>query len=306
MTIWVPESSPVDVETTALTVSVGSGFNTFHAATEVMVRSDSGLIDLEHRGPVAIVTIDRPDRLNAYSPSMAAALADLVEDLDADDDVRAAVLTGAGDRAFCAGMDVQTYLELSDEEGVGSVDTLLESTHETHRVVKTLRGVELPIVAAIDGYAFGGGMDIALACDFRVVHEDAELAQQYVNVGLVPDAGCYLLPRLVGEETAKELIMTGDPVSGTEAVEMGLAREVVDGDDADVTQAALEFAERLAEGPTVAIGTAKRLVNESLEVSIETALAHAIDGERTCHETLDHHEAIRAFDEGRDPEFVGE
>lgn len=270
-----------------------------------MVRSNSEHLGLEQRGSVAIVTIDRPDRLNAYSPSMAAALADLVADLEADDDVRAAVLTGAGDRAFCAGMDIRTYLELSDEEGVGSVDTLLESTHETHRIVKTIRRVELPVVAAVDGYAFGGGMDIALACDFRIVHEDAELAQQYVNVGLVPDAGCYLLPRLVGEETAKELIMTGDPVDGAEAVDLGLAREVVEGDDA-AREAALAFAERLAEGPTVAIGTAKALVNESFEVSIETALAHAIEGERVCHETRDHHEAIRAFDEDREPEFVGE
>lgn len=271
-----------------------------------MVQPDSEHLRLERHGDVAVVTLDRPDRLNAYSPDTAAAVADLFADLDADDDVRAAVLTGAGERAFCAGMDIETYLELSDEEGVGSVDTLLESTHETHRIVKTLRGIELPVVAAVTGYAFGGGMDLALACDFRVVKADAELAQQYVNVGLVPDAGCYLLPRLVGEARAKELVMTGDPISGTEAADLGLAREAVDGDPAAVREAALEFADTLADGPTVAIGTAKGLVNESFEVSIETALAHAIDGERVCHETRDHHEAIRAFDEGREPEFVGE
>jgi len=271
-----------------------------------MVQSDSDYVSVERRGSVAVVTIDRPDRMNAYSPSMAAAIADLFADLDADDDdVRAAVLTGAGD-TFCAGMDITTYLDLSDEDGVGSVDTLLESTHETHRIVKTIRRVELPVVAAVNGYAFGGGMDLSLACDFRVVHEDAELAQQYVNVGLVPDAGCYLLPRLVGEATAKELIMTGDPITGTEAEELGLAREVVSGDSGVTLDAAMEFAERLASGPTVAIGTAKGLVNESHEVTIETALAHAIDGERICHETRDHHEAIQAFDEKREAEFVGE
>ncbi|MFO7927596.1 MAG: enoyl-CoA hydratase/isomerase family protein [Halobacteriota archaeon] len=271
-----------------------------------MVKSDTPYVDLEHRGSVAIVTIDRPDRLNAYSPSMAAAIADLFDDLDADSNTRAAVFAGTGERAFCAGMDIETYLELSDEEGVGSVDTLLESTHETHRIVKTIRAVELPVVAAVSGYAFGGGMDLALACDFRVVGRDAQLAQQYVNVGLVPDAGCYLLPRLIGEARAKELIMTGDPIGGEEAAELGLAREAIDGDDEAVLSAALEFAERLAEGPTVAIGTAKRMINESFEVSIETALAHAIDGERICHETRDHHEGIQAFDEKREAEFVGE
>lgn len=271
-----------------------------------MVESESQHIGLEHRDSVAIVTIDRPDRLNAYSPPMADAVADLFEELEAADDVRAAVLTGAGERAFSAGMDIETYLELSDREGVGSVDTLLESTHNTHRVVKTLRRVELPVVAAVNGYAFGGGMDLALACDFRIVRADAELAQQYVNVGLVPDAGCYLLPRLIGEARAKELIMTGDPIDGDEAADLGLAREAIDGDAAAVRESAREFAGRLADGPTVAIGTAKGMVNESFEVSIETALAHAIEGERVCHETRDHHEAIRAFDEDREPEFAGE
>lgn len=271
-----------------------------------MNEPDTEHVTLQTEGDVATVTLDRPGRLNAYSPSMAAAVADCFERLDADPDVRAAVLTGAGDRAFCAGMDIQTYLELSDEDDVGSVDTLLESTHETHRIVKTLRRVELPVVAAVTGYAFGGGMDLALACDFRTVRADAELAQQYRNVGLVPDAGCYLLTRLVGEATAKELVMTGDPVTGTEAVELGLAREAIDDDPTAVRTAAGEFAARLADGPTVALGTAKGLINESFEVSIETALAHAIEGERTCHRTADHHEGIRAFDEGREPEFVGE
>lgn len=267
-----------------------------------MVTADSPHVDCQDDESVAVVTIDRPDRLNAYSPDMAAAIADCFEDLDAD--VRAAVLTGAGDDAFCAGMDIETYLALSDEEGVGSVDTLLESTHNTHRIVKTLRGIDLPVVAAVNGYAFGGGMDLALACDFRFVRESAELAQQYVNVGLVPDAGCYLLPRLIGEADAKELIMTGEPISGAEAEELGLARAAVADDP--VLPEAREFAAKLADGPTVAIGTAKSLVNESFEVSVETALAHAIDGERRCHTTADHHEGIQAFKENRDPKFVGE
>lgn len=271
-----------------------------------MVTADSPHVDCQHRKSVAVVTIERPDRLNAYSPDMAAAVADCFEALDVDPDVRAAILTGGGEDAFCAGMDIETYLELSDEEGVGSVDTLLESTHNTHRIVKSLRRVELPVVAAVNGYAFGGGMDLALACDFRFVRESAELAQQYVNVGLVPDAGCYLLPRLIGEADAKELIMTGEPISGREAADLGLAREAVDGDAEAVRAAAREFAADLADGPTVAVGTAKSMVNESFEVSIETALAHAIEGERRCHATDDHHEGIQAFKERRKPEFTGE
>ena len=271
-----------------------------------MVEADSPHLSVTRRDDIATLRIERPDRLNAYSPEMAAAIADCFEAMDAASDVRAVVLTGTGDRAFCTGMDIETYLEVSDEEGVGSADTLLESTHETHRIVKTVRRVELPVVAAVNGYAFGGGMDLALACDFRVIHADAELAQQYVNVGLVPDAGCYLLPRLIGEADAKELIMTGESIGAEQAADLGIAREIVKGDVAETRETAREFAAKLADGPTVAIGTAKGMINESFEVSIETALAHAIDGERRCHATRDHFEAIRAFDEGRDPEFVGE
>lgn len=270
-----------------------------------MSSTDHPHLTLEREAGVATVVLDRPDRHNAYSPDMAAALAELLDRLDEKPGIRAAMLTGRGTDAFCAGMDITAYLELGEGDDVGSVDTLLESTHETHRIVKTLRRTELPVVAAVNGHAVGGGMDIALACDFRTVKADARLAQVYRNVGLVPDAGAYLLPRLVGEETAKELIMTGDPILGSDAAEMGLAREVVDGDADTVRAAAHDFAARLADGPTVAIGTAKGMVNESFEVTIETALAHAIDDERRCHGTADHREGIQAFVENREPDFEG-
>ncbi|MFB6069627.1 MAG: enoyl-CoA hydratase/isomerase family protein [Halanaeroarchaeum sp.] len=271
-----------------------------------MTAVDSDHVRVSRDGGVATVVIDRPDRLNAYTPAMAAAVRETVEDLAADDATRAVVLTGAGPRAFSAGMDVQAYTAEGDEPGAGSVETLLESTHNTHDLVKTLRSVEVPVVAAVNGHATGGGMDVALACDFRIVRADATFVQAYVNVGLVPDAGAYLLPRLVGEATAKELIMTGDPIEGERAADLGLARTAIEGSAADVRETATEFAASLAEGPTVAIGTAKSLVNESFEVSIETALAHAIDGERTCHETADHREGVAAFLEDREPDFAGE
>lgn len=270
-----------------------------------MIDSQSKHLRVTGDGHVAIVTIDRQDRLNAYSPSMADALRETIETLAESTDARAILLTGAGETAFCAGMDIQTYFTMSDEDGVGSVETLLESTHNTHRIVKALRQASLPVVAAVNGYALGGGMDISLACDFRVVRADAEFGQAYVDVGLVPDAGAYLLPRLIGEARAKELIYTGERITGSEAADLGLAREAVDGDADATREAALSFARDLANGPTVTLGAAKELVNESFEVSIETALAHAIDGERTCHETQDHHEAIQAFVEDREPEFKG-
>jgi len=153
----------------------------------------------------------------------------------------------------------------------------------------------------------GAGMDLALGCDIRVVRADAELSQSYVNVGLSPgDGGAYMLPRLVGEEVAKDLIFSGRRISGTEAKELGIASTVVDGDAERTREVAFDRARELADGPTVALGNAKQLVNEAHDVNMETGLEHAIEALGECRETDDHAEAITAFDEKREPEFRGE
>ena len=251
---------------------------------------------------VGCMRIERPESMNAFTPRVLEELLEAVQSFRANDDVRAIMFTGAGERAFCAGVD------LGDEGGINrSTPEALDTVHRAQRVLKSLRRTPLPVVGAINGYAMGAGMDLALGCDIRVARADAEMSQSYVNVGLSPgDGGAYLLPRLVGEEVAKDLIFSGRMITGTEAHELGLVSTVVDGDADRTREVAFERARELADGPTVALGKSKQLVNEAQDVNLETGLEHAIEALGECRETHDHTEAVTAFGEGRDPDFQGE
>ncbi|MDQ2050869.1 enoyl-CoA hydratase-related protein [Natronolimnohabitans sp. A-GB9] len=263
---------------------------------------DETPVRVEHpREHVARVTLDRPDAMNAYDEPLLRTLVSSLEDLDADDDVRAIVLTGAGERAFCSGVDLENMpltpdMDFSDyEAGLGLFQN----------VVRTLRTIETPVVAAINGYALGAGCDTALACDFRIASENATIGETFIDVGFVPgDGGAYLLPRLIGEARAKELIFTGRHLEGEEIVEWDLARECVTADE--LLEAAESFAAEIAAQPPVALGLSKSLVNESADVDLETAFEHATRAQRICSQTDDHTEAVEAFAEDREPEFTGE
>jgi enoyl-CoA hydratase/carnithine racemase len=248
---------------------------------------------------VATVTLERTDSLNAYNERLLGDLLPTLRDLDDAREVRAVVLTGTG-KGFCAGVDLDD-MPLSAEQDLAEYEAGLGLFQE---VVATLRGMGTPVVAAVNGYAMGAGCDTALACDFRIAGESATMAETFVDVGFVPgDGGAYLLPRIVGEAKAKELIMTGKHVSGPELVEWGLARECVPDDE--LHDAAVDFAAELASGPPVALGEAKALVNESFDVDLETAHQHATRAQRICSQTDDHEEAVAAFAADREPEFEG-
>ena len=253
------------------------------------------------REHVARVTLDRPAAMNAYDESLLRTLVARLEALDSDDDVRAIVLTGAGDRAFCSGVDLENMpltpeMEFADyEAGLGLFQN----------VVRTLRTIQTPVVGAINGYALGAGCDTALACDIRIVSENAAIGETFIDVGFVPgDGGAYLLPRLIGEARAKELIFTGRHLEGEEIVDWDLARECVPADE--LLEAAESFAADLAAQPPVALGLSKSLVNESVDVDLETAFERATRAQRICAQTDDHAEAVDAFAEDREPEFTGE
>ncbi|WP_246988306.1 enoyl-CoA hydratase/isomerase family protein [Halorientalis marina] len=248
---------------------------------------------------VARVTYDRPDAMNAYTEPLLRGAVTALERLDDHDDVRAIVLTGAGE-AFCAGVDLND-MPLTPDMDFAEYETGLGMFQE---VVRTLRTVDTPVVAAVNGYALGAGCDTALACDFRVVSDEAVVGETFIDVGFVPgDGGAYLLPRLIGEARAKELIFTGKKLAGEEIVEWDLAREQVPA--AELLDAATEFAEEVADRPPIALGQSKHLVNESFEVDLDRALSDATRAQRICSQTRDHEEAVRAFGEDRDPEFEG-
>ncbi|MFC6734007.1 enoyl-CoA hydratase/isomerase family protein [Haladaptatus sp. DYSN1] len=248
---------------------------------------------------VACVTYDRPDAMNAYNEALLRGAVEVFETLDANDEVRAIVLTGAG-KGFCAGVDLNDMpltpeMDFADyEAGLGLFQN----------VVRTLRSIETPVVAAVNGYALGAGCDTALACDFRVVGESGVIGETFIDVGFVPgDGGAFLLPRLIGEARAKELIFTGRKLQGEEVVAWDLARECVEDDD--LLDSAHAFARELASQPPVALGKSKRLVNESFDGDLEAAFTAATRAQRVCSQTFDHQEAVAAFQEKREPEFEG-
>ena len=264
---------------------------------ETMIDIDAPLETERPREHVARVTYDRPDALNAYNEALLVGAVEAFERLDARGDVRAIVVAGAGE-AFCSGVDLKEMpvtpgMDFAEyERGLGLFQD----------VVGTIRSIGTPVVAAVDGYALGAGCDTALACDFRIAGEAAVLGETFVDVGFVPgDGGAYLLPRLVGEARAKELVFTGRKLEGEELVEWGLARELAD----DALGAAVEFAGELADRPPVAIAESKRLVNDSFDSTLEEAFADATRAQRICTQTRDHEEAVAAFREDREPEFEG-
>ncbi|WP_435349223.1 enoyl-CoA hydratase/isomerase family protein [Haloarchaeobius sp. HRN-SO-5] len=248
---------------------------------------------------VARVTYDRPEAMNAYNEPLLRGTVEAFERLDERDDVRVIILTGTSD-AFCAGVDLKD-MPLTPEMDFAEYETGLGLFQN---VVKTIRGIQTPVVAAVNGYALGAGCDTALACDFRVVSDEAVMGETFIDVGFVPgDGGAFLLPRLVGEARAKELIFTGRKLAGEEIVEWGLAREQVPADE--LLDATVEFASRLADRPPIAVAQSKRLVNESFQVDLDRALDAATRAQRICSQTHDHEEAVAAFREDRKPEFEG-
>ena len=262
-----------------------------------MIEIDAPLEIERLREHVACVTYDRPDALNAYTEALLVGAVEAFEWLDAREDVRATVVAGAGE-AFCSGVDL-TEMPLTPEMDFAEYERGLGLFQD---VVATLRSIGTPAVAVVDGYALGAGCDTALACDFRVAGEAGVLGETFIDVGFVPgDGGAYLLPRLIGEARAKELIFTGRKLEGEEIVEWDLARELAE----DPLEAAIEFAEELADRPPIALAESKRLANGSFEATLQEAFADATRAQRICAQTRDHEEAVAAFRENRDPEFEG-
>jgi len=267
--------------------------------TSVMTANSTTVQVSEPETHITIVKLSRPEAMNAYNETLLTDLVDALERLDGRDDIRALVLTGAGD-AFCSGADLEN-LPLTPEMGFGDYE---QGLGLFQNVVRSLRNINTPVVAAVNGYALGAGFDTALACDFRMASESAVMGETFIDVGFVPgDGGAYLLPRLIGEQRAKELTFTGRKVEGEELEEWNLVRDVVP--DEQLQQAAVQFASTLAEQPPVALGESKQLINDSFDVDLDRALQDATRAQRICSQTRDHQEAIQAFREDREPEFEG-
>jgi 2-(1,2-epoxy-1,2-dihydrophenyl)acetyl-CoA isomerase len=256
-------------------------------------------------GGVLHLVLDRPDKRNSLSDSMILGLVAHLESAQQDDDVRAVLLTAAGDH-FCGGADVVARNERKGDDApkprTGSIQRRL--TVQAHRLIPLLLGTQAPVVCAVRGWAAGIGFHLALASDFCVAAETARFWEPFSTRGFTADSGgTWLLPRLVGMARAKELLMLGREVSGTEAAGMGLIHRSVA--DAEVDDTAAALAARLAAGPTVALGLTKWLLHAGAGLDLERHLQNEAFAMELSSRSPDFREGMAAFVQKRDPDYGG-
>jgi enoyl-CoA hydratase/carnithine racemase len=251
----------------------------------------------EKRNGIGYVTVNRPEKLNALNRRVVEELWECFQALEKDDEVRAVILTGAGEKAFVAGADISELAVQSPVEGK-------ETSLRGQKVLDLIDNLGKPVIAAINGYALGGGCELAMACTLRVASENARLGQPEVKLGIIPGyAGTQRLPRLVGKGRALEIILSGEPVSAQEAHRIGLVNQVVPLQE--LMAAAEKLAQKIVAHAPLAIKFALEAVNHGLEMSEAEGqfLEATLFG--LCCTTADMKEGTRAFLEKRPPKFVG-
>ena len=258
-------------------------------------------IQLEMREAVAVITLNRPLALNALTVVMGQEFRSAMSEAR-ERGARAVVLTGAG-RAFCAGGDLREMQRIAEKEGrlEAFFDEPLSLIHDC---VRLIRETPLPVIAAVNGVATGGGCNFALACDIVLAAESAQFNQAFIKVGLTPDCGgTFILPRLVGWRRATELLMTGDMVDARGASEMGMINRVVA--DEELMTEALNLAKRLASAPTAALARIKSLIERSATNDYNAQLELEHKAQLQSGKTRDFREGVAAFIEKRPPVFTG-
>ncbi|MEM3641150.1 MAG: enoyl-CoA hydratase/isomerase family protein [Candidatus Bathyarchaeia archaeon] len=248
---------------------------------------------------VAWITLNNPEQHNALNYEMRKELKVALEDAGKDERVRIIVLKGSG-KAFSAGADLRIYLELKPLEATN----WLREVGTSLVLTKIIRNIPKPVVAAVHGYCLGGGFELTMGCDIIIASEEAIFGQTEVNVGLIPGGGgTQILPRLIGEKKAKELIFTGNMVSAKEMMELGLVNKVVPSNR--LIDAVNEFAEKIKSKSPIIIAFAKEAINVSLETNLMEGLRYEALLFAQLFETEDQKEGARAFLEKRKPEWKG-
>jgi len=260
-----------------------------------------GSVLYERRAQVALVTLNRPERRNALGGTLREDLVAAMAAADADQEVRVIVLTGMGS-CFCAGGDLKMILAGLEAPGGRPLQDKVEPPRD--RTLLSVHEARKPVIAAVNGPAFGAGMNLALAADIRIASDSARFCQSHVLRGLMPDyAGSYLLPRLVGPAKACELIYTGAIIDAQEALRLQLVNQVVPA--AQLRAAALDMAQVIARNAPLPVQLAKRAVQQSHRGGIQDALDRETAAQNICFDTEDGREGLRAFVEKRAPVFHG-
>ncbi len=261
-----------------------------------MTAADDVLL-VEIADHVALLTLNRPAVLNAIDRQLADALTRTITALGPNPDVRAAILTGSGTRAFCAGADLKERATMTQAEVVAQRQRLVDMT-------TALLTFDKPLVAAVNGLALGGGLELVLACDFAYAVEAARFGFPETSIAIIPgDAGTQLLPLAVGQPWARELIFTGEQIAADEALRLGLATRVLSADA--LLPAARATAERIARNGPIAIRQAKRCLNVARETGFWAGFVYEQEAYQTVIPTEDRAEALRAFAEKRPPRYTG-
>jgi enoyl-CoA hydratase len=250
-------------------------------------------VHVDRDGAVATITMENPP-LNIITADMRPLLMDALREIEQDASVRCVILTGAGDRAFCAGADL-------NEEAALTPETVRRFLADDCEIYQSLEALPVPVIAAINGHCMGGGLEVALSCDIRIAADDAKHRAAGVTVGLV--VSTTRMTRLVGMAAAKDVLLTGRTFDGAEAFRLGLASAAVP--RADVRTTAAAWARELASRAPLAVRRTKVAIHEAAELPFEEAMARELDHFAALSATRDHRHAVEAFFNREDPEFAG-
>lgn len=256
------------------------------------------IIGFDQVDGVAVITLNRPEKLNSFNQTMAYELQAALDHCMDDRDVRCVVITGAG-RAFCAGQDL--------EEAIAADAADIEEHVETkyNPIVRKIRAIKKPVIAAVNGVAAGAGANLAYCCDIIVAAESAKFIQSFINIGLIPDTGgTYFLPRMVGMHKATALMMLGEKMTAQEGMDLGIVHQIFP--DAELMDGAMDLGKRMAAMPTKGLGLIKKAINMSLVHDLDQQLEVERDLQGRAGRTYDNAEGINAFLEKRKPVFKGE
>lgn len=262
--------------------------------------SDDNILLLEKKDCVGIITLNRPDKLNAFNDELTSKLKDTLKDIERDVTIKAVILTGSG-RGFCSGQDLQDR----DLRQKGQRPSLGISIRQRYNpIILKIRSIEKPVIAAINGVAAGAGASLAFACDFRIAADDAYFVQSFTKVGLIPDSGStFFLPRLIGITKSFELMLTADKLDASEAMRLGILNKIVPG--TKLMDEAQALAKRLTAGPSLAYGLTKRAVNRAIFPDIEELLEYEASLQEIAGRSDDFEEGVKAFVEKREPAYKG-
>ena len=255
------------------------------------------MIQFEKIGVIGKITLNRPDKYNAFVRGMALELQKKLDQCSSDETIRCIIISGSG-KAFCAGQDLK---EATDPNSP-TIEEIVQQHYNP--IIKKIREIEIPVIAAVNGVAAGAGANVALACDIVVAAKSASFIQAFSKIGLIPDSGgTYFLPRLIGIQKAAALMMTGEAVSAEKAETLGMIYAVYE--DSEFETSAMKLADTISSMPTKGLGYTKKLLSQTFNNSLEEQLSLEAKTQALSASSKDHQEGIKAFMEKRTPQFTG-